>query len=555
MQGLMQDQPLLISSLLEHAVRVHPRAEIVSRLCEGTLHRSSYGAVARRAKRLANALQALGVEMGARVGTLAWNTHRHMELYFAVSGKGAVLNTINPRLFPEQIEYIVQHAQDQVLFFDLSFAPLVAALAPRLACVRALVCMTDRAHMPQGLPPGTLCYEELLEGASEHYDWPQFDERSASALCYTSGTTGNPKGVLYSHRSTYLHAMGLCLAGTAAISQRDSCLVVVPLFHVNAWGMPYAGALSGAKLVLPGPALDGASIYALLRDERVTMALGVPTVWLGLLNHVEGEARPARQELCLERLLCGGSAIPPVMFTRCSKTLGATLMQAWGMTEMSPLGTVCSLLQSHDNASDEEKLRVQARQGRPVCGVELALKDEDGKRLPHDGVTAGRLMVRGPWILSAYYGSDAPVLDEEGFFDTGDIANIDADGYLQITDRAKDVIKSGGEWISSIDVENAVLGHPAIAAAAVIGVAHEKWQERPLLVVVAREGCSPTRDEVLGYLASRVAKWWLPDDVVFVSELPYSANGKVQKMKLRELFKQYKKAEYKAVHKPKETQG
>lgn len=542
MQGLMQDQPLLISSLLEHAVRVHPRAQIVSRLCEGSLHRSSYAEVARRAKQLANALQALGVGLGDRVGTLAWNTHRHMELYFAVSGKGAVLNTINPRLFPEQIEYIVQHAQDQVLFFDISFAPLVAALAPRLAGVRAFVCMTERAHMPEGLPPGTLCYEELLAGASDNYTWPQLDERSASALCYTSGTTGHPKGVLYSHRSTYLHAMGLCLAGTAAISQRDSCLVVVPLFHVNAWGMPYAGALSGAKLVLPGPALDGKSIYALLRDERVTMALGVPTVWLGLLNHVEGEALPARQELCLERLLCGGSAIPPVMFTRCRNTLGATLMQAWGMTEMSPLGTVCSLLQTHDNASEEEKLRVQARQGRPVCGVELALKDEDGQRLPHDGVAAGRLMVRGPWVLSAYYGSDAQVLDEEGFFDTGDIANIDSDGYLQITDRAKDVIKSGGEWISSIDVENAVLGHADIAAAAVIGVPHEKWQERPLLVVVARNGSSPTRDEVLGYLASRVAKWWLPDDVVFVGELPYSANGKVQKMKLREMFKQYKKA-------------
>jgi fatty-acyl-CoA synthase len=542
MQALMQDQPLLISSLLAHAERVHPRAQIVSRLCEGGLHRSSYGELALRARRLANALAALGVGMGDRVGTLAWNTHRHMELYFAVSGKGAVLNTINPRLFPEQIEYIVQHAQDQVLCFDISFAPLVAALAPRLGCVRAWICLTDRAHMPPDLPPGTLCYEDLLAGASADYDWPQFDERTASALCYTSGTTGNPKGVLYSHRSTYLHSMGLCLAGSAAISPRDSCLVVVPLFHVNAWGMPYAGALSGAKLVLPGPALDGKSIYELLRDERVTMALGVPTVWLGLLNHVESEARPALQELCLERLLCGGSAIPPVMFTRCRNALGATLMQAWGMTEMSPLGTVCALLQTHDNASEEEKLRVQARQGRPVCGVELALKDENGARLPHDGVAAGRLMVRGPWILSAYYGSDAPVLDEEGFFDTGDIANIDADGYLQITDRAKDVIKSGGEWISSIDVENAVMGHPDVAAAAVIGIAHEKWQERPLLVIVARVGSSPTRDEVLGYLASRVAKWWLPDDVVFVNELPYSANGKVQKMKLREQFKQYKKA-------------
>ena len=541
MQALMQDQPLLISSMIEHARRVHPRAEIVSRTCEGPLHRSSYGEVERRARRMANALQALGVGMGERVGTLAWNTHRHMELYFAVSGMGAVLNTINPRLFPEQVEYIVNHAQDQVLFFDIGFAPLVAALAPKLAGMKAFVCMTDRAHMPAAAPAGTLCYEELVEGASDDYAWPQFDERTASALCYTSGTTGNPKGVLYSNRSAYLHSMGLCAAGSAAILHRDSCLVVVPLFHVNAWGMPYAGAMSGAKLVLPGPALDGKSIYELLRDERVTMALGVPTVWLGLLNHIDSEARPALQELCLERMLCGGSAIPPVMFTRCRNTLGATLMQAWGMTEMSPLGTVCSLLQSHDNASEEEKLRVQARQGRPVCGVELALKDEDGRRLPHDGVATGRLMVRGPWILSAYYGSDASVLDEEGYFDTGDIANIDSDGYLQITDRAKDVIKSGGEWISSIDVENAVMGHPDVMAAAVIGIPHEKWQERPLLVVVPRHGSSPTRDEVLGYLASRVARWWLPDEVVFVSELPYSANGKVQKMKLREEFKQLNK--------------
>jgi fatty-acyl-CoA synthase len=512
MQALMQDQPLLISSMIEHARRVHPRAEIVSRTCEGPLHRSSYGEVERRARRMANALLALGVGMGERVGTLAWNTHRHMELYFAVSGMGAVLNTINPRLIQEQVEYIVNHAQDQVLFFDVGFAPLVAAMAPKLPGVKAFVCMTDRAHMPVAAPAGTLCYEELVEAASEDYAWPQFDERSASALCYTSGTTGNPKGVLYSHRSTYLHSMALCAAGSAAISHGDSCLVVVPLFHVNAWGMPYAGAMSGAKLVLPGPALDGKSIYELLRDERVTMALGVPTVWLGLLNHIESEARPALQELCLERMLCGGSAIPPVMFTRCRNT-----------------------------ASEEEKLRVQARQGRPVCGVELALKDETGRRLPHDGVATGRLMVRGPWILSAYYGCDTPVLDEEGYFDTGDIANIDSDGYLQITDRAKDVIKSGGEWISSIDVENAVMGHADVMAAAVIGIPHEKWQERPLLVVVPRHGSSPTRDEVLGYLASRVAKWWLPDDVVFVSELPYSANGKVQKMKLREEFKQLNK--------------
>jgi len=542
MQALMQDQPLLISAMIEHACRVHPHVEIVSRTCEGTLHRSSYGEVARRARRMANALQALGVGMGERVGTLAWNTHRHMELYYAVSGSGAVLNTINPRLFPEQIEYIVNHAQDQVLFFDTTFAPLVAALAPKLPGVKAFVCMTDRAHMPDMALPNLLCYEELVEAGGEDFTWPQFDERSASALCYTSGTTGNPKGVLYSHRSTTLHSMGMCYAGGAAVSGRDSILVVVPLFHVNAWGMPYAGAMSGAKLVLPGPALDGRSIYEMLRDEQVTLALGVPTVWLGLLNHVEAEQPQARSALCLERLICGGSAIPPVMFTRCKETLGATLVQAWGMTEMSPLGTVCTLLSKHDTASAQEKLRVQARQGRPAFGVELVLKDEEGKRLPHDGVASGRLMVRGPWILSAYYGSENSALDEEGFFDTGDIANIDGDGYLQITDRAKDVIKSGGEWISSIDVENAVMGHPDVLQAAVIGVPHEKWQERPLLIVVARNGSSPTRDEVLGYLASRVAKWWLPDDVVFVDELPFSANGKVQKMKLREKFKQYKKA-------------
>ncbi|MCC6868094.1 MAG: long-chain-fatty-acid--CoA ligase [Burkholderiales bacterium] len=541
MQGLMQDRPLLISSLIEHANAFHPGAEIVSRTVEGPIHRCTYADIRRRAKQVANALTALGVRAGERIGTLAWNGFRHMELYFGVSGMGAVLHTINPRLFPEQIAYIVDHADDQYLFFDLTFAPLIARLAPQLKGVKGFVAMTDRAHMPAIDVPNLVCYEELVGEHTDDFDWPMLDENAASSLCYTSGTTGNPKGVLYSHRSTVLHSFAVCAADGIALSARDSALLVVPMFHVNAWGTPYAGAMSGAKLVMPGPNLDGKSVYELMRDERVTVALGVPTVWLMLFGHVEANSLDPRRELTLQRVVIGGSAAPRTMCEHFESRFGAFALHAWGMTETSPIGTVCNLLPKHVGLPLAGRLDVQKKQGRPLFGVELRITDDDGRRLPHDGVAFGHLMVRGPWIAASYFKSEGgDLLDADGFFDTGDVATIDPDGYMQITDRSKDVIKSGGEWISSIDIENAAIGHPAVGEAAVIGVAHEKWQERPLLVVVRKPGQDVSREELLHFLEGKVAKWWLPDDVQFVTELPHTATGKLQKIRLREMFRDYR---------------
>ncbi|MBA5604553.1 long-chain-fatty-acid--CoA ligase [Duganella sp. FT3S] len=541
MLGLMQHQSLLVSSLIEHACLNHPEREVVSRSSEGPLQRSTYGSVARRSRQMANALTRLGVQPGERVATLAWNGYRHMELYYAVSGMGAVLHTINPRLFAEQITYIANHAQDQYLFFDIGFAALIEQLAPTMPGVKGFIAMTDRAHMPDANIPNLLCYEELIAGESEQYAWPEFDENSAATLCYTSGTTGHPKGVLYSHRSTVLHAMAVCSTDGLAVSAADSALVVVPMFHVNAWGMPYAGALCGAKLVLPGPQMDGKSIYELMRDERVTLSLGVPTVWLMLFRHVETQQLDPRAELCMTRCVIGGAAAPLSMIEQFENRFGATVIHAWGMTEMSPLGTVCKLLPKHAALPAAERHKLQMKQGRAVFGVTLKITDDDGKALPHDGVAFGHLKVRGPWIASGYFGGEGgQVLDAEGYFDTGDVATIDPDGYMLITDRAKDVIKSGGEWISSIDLENAAMDHPDVAEAAVIGIAHPTWQERPLLVAVRKAGRAVTRDELLSHLERRVAKWWRPDDVVFVEELPHTATGKLQKMKLREMFRDYR---------------
>jgi fatty-acyl-CoA synthase len=540
MQALMQDRPLLISSLIEHANHCHPRAEVVSRTVEGPIHRCTYADIHRRSRQVANALTALGIEPGDRIGTLAWNGYRHLELYYGVSGMGAVLHTINPRLFPEQIEYIVNHAEDRYVFFDLTFAPLVARLAPALKGVRGFVAMTDRAHMPALDVPNLLCYEELVGAQDGDYEWPEFDENTASSLCYTSGTTGHPKGVLYSHRSTVLHSYGACTVDGLGLSSRESALLVVPMFHVNAWGMPYAGAMCGAKLVLPGAALDGRSVYELMRDEKVTLALGVPTVWLMLFSHVDTAGLDPKRDLALRRVVIGGSAAPRAMSERFETKFGAFVVHAWGMTEMSPLGTVCNLLPKHDGLSLEGRLDLQTKQGRPIYGVEMKITDDAGGRLPHDGVAFGHLMVRGPWITRGYFkGEGGQILDADGFFDTGDVATIDADGYMQITDRSKDVIKSGGEWISSIELENAAMGHPAVAEAAVIGVAHAKWQERPLLIVVKKAGQEVTREDLLHFLEGKVAKWWLPDDVAFVPELPHTATGKLQKMKLREQFRGY----------------
>jgi fatty-acyl-CoA synthase len=452
-----------------------------------------------------------------------------------------VLHTINPRLFPEQIAYIVNHAEDQYLFFDLTFAPLIEKLGPRMTSVKGFIAMTDREHLPALRVPNLMCYEDWVGAQSADYEWPVFDERTASSLCYTSGTTGNPKGVLYSHRSTVLHSYAACMVDSLGLSSAESVLLVVPMFHVNAWGMPYAGAMSGAKLVLPGPALDGRSVYELMRDEQVTLALGVPTVWLMLFQHVDASGAEPKRDLVLRRVVIGGSAAARAMSERFETKFGAFVVHAWGMTEMSPLGTVCNLLPKHQGRDLQQRLDVQAKQGRAMYGVEMKISDDAGRPLPHDGVAFGHLIVRGPWITSGYFkGDGGDILDADGFFDTGDVATIDADGYMQITDRSKDVIKSGGEWISSIDLENAAIAHPAVAEAAVIGVAHAKWQERPLLIVVRKAGQDVTREQMLQFLDGKVAKWWLPDDVVFVGELPHTATGKLLKTKLREMFKDYR---------------
>jgi len=541
MLGLMQDGPLLISSLIEHANAYHPSVEIVSRTVEGPIHRCTYGDVCRRSKQVANALLGLGVKPGDRIATLAWNGYRHLELYFGVSGMGAVLHTINPRLFPEQISYIANHAEDLYVFFDINFAPLVERLAPGMKEVKGFVAMTDRAHMRGLAIPNLLCYEDLVVAQSSDYKWPVFDERTASSLCYTSGTTGHPKGVLYSHRSTVLHSYAVCTVDGLGLSAAESALLVVPMFHVNAWGMPYAGAMAGAKLVLPGPALDGKSIYELMKDEKVTLALGVPTVWLMLFQHLDATGIDPKQDLVLRRLVIGGSAAPRAMSEKFESRFGAFVVHAWGMTEMSPLGTVCNLLPKHRDLELEQRLDLQMKQGRALFGVQMKITGDDGQRLPHDGVAFGHLMVRGPWITRGYFkGDGGKILDADGYFDTGDVATIDPDGYMQITDRSKDVIKSGGEWISSIELENATMGHPAVAEAAVIGVAHPKWQERPLLIVVRKPGRDVTREQVLTYLEGKVARWWLPDDVAFVAELPHTATGKLLKTKLREMFSDYR---------------
>ncbi|CAG1014618.1 MAG: long-chain-fatty-acid--CoA ligase [Rhizobiaceae bacterium] len=538
MLGLMQDSPLLISSLIEHAARYHPHVEIVSRTCEGPVVRTNWRDLAKRVAKLANALRRMGIKPGDRVASLAWNTHRHVELYFAVSGIGAVLNTVNPRLFPEQIDYIVNHAENRVLFFDITFAGLVAGLRGRLSTVERFVALTDADHLPADV--AAEAYEDLLSPEPGQIDWPVFDERSASSLCYTSGTTGNPKGVLYTHRSTILHSFMVCTADGFRLSSADSVLLVVPLFHVNAWGIPYAAAMCGAKLVLPGPKLDGKSLFELAVAEKCTFSLGVPTVWLGFFQHIDDTPGLDTSGLRLERVVIGGSAAPRAIIERFRRDLGVFVIHAWGMSETSPVATVGNLLPKHRGLPEKEQIDVQVRQGRVVYGVELRIVDEDRNALPQDGSVAGDLHVRGPWVTSGYFkGVGGDLLDAGGWFPTGDVAKIDSDGYVVLTDRSKDVIKSGGEWISSIDLENAAVAHPAVQEAAVIGLPHPKWQERPFLIIVPKPGTAPDRDEILDFLSARVAKWWLPDDVAFVSELPHTATGKLQKTKLREQFRDH----------------
>ncbi|MBK6854400.1 MAG: fatty-acid--CoA ligase [Burkholderiales bacterium] len=537
MNALMMQQPLLISSLIEHAERHHGATEIVSRRVEGDIHRTTYRELAERSRRLANAVAALGVGSGDRVATLAWNGYRHMELYYAVSGSGAVLHTLNPRLHPDQVVWIADHAEDQVLFFDLSFLPLVEAIASRVATIKAFVVMTDRAHMPAASSaiPNLLCYEELVEAASDRFTWPRLDENSASSLCYTSGTTGHPKGALYSHRSTVLHTYAAALPDSLNCSARDVILPVVPMFHVNAWGLPYIACMVGAKLVFPGPFLDGKSLHDLFENEGVTMSAGVPTVWQGLLAHVEANQL---QFSTMRRTVIGGSACPPAMMRAFQARYGVQVLHAWGMTELSPLGTACCLLPKHAQLDEADRLAVQAKQGRVVFGVDMKIVDGDGQALAHDGKTSGELLVKGPWVIRSYFkgeGGDPLVIsDGEAWFPTGDVATIDADGYMQITDRSKDVIKSGGEWISSIDIENIAMAHPGVAMAACIAAAHPKWDERPLLVVTRKPGSTVDRAELLAFFDGKIARWWTPDDVVFVDVIPLGATGKMQKNKLRE---------------------
>ena len=544
MNGQMMQLPLLISSLIVHAERHHGDREIVSRRVEGDIHRTTYRELAARARRMANALGRLGVEPGDRVATLAWNGYRHMELYYAVSGSGAVLHTLNPRLHPDQLVYIADHAEDKAIFFDLTFLPLIAAVASRTKTVRHWVAMTDRAHLPADAAriPGLLVYEELIGAEHDRYTWPSFDENSASSLCYTSGTTGNPKGVLYSHRSTLLHTYAAALPDALDCSASDAILPVVPMFHVNAWGLPYVGCMVGAKLVFPGPGLDGKSLYELFESEQVTVSAGVPTVWQGLLAYVEAHGLKFST---MKRTVIGGSACPPAMLRAFGEKYGVHVLQAWGMTEMSPLGTVGSFKSKHAAMSQEERYDVMAKQGRAVYGVDMKAVDGDGKEIPFGSEQQGELLVRGPWVVERYFkdeGGNPLVLDAagHGWFPTGDVVTIDADGYIHIADRSKDVIKSGGEWIGSIDLENIAMAHPAVAMAACIAAPHPKWDERPLLVVVKKPGAELTREQMLAFFDGKVAKWWIPDDVVFVDAIPLGATGKMQKNKLREQFKDHK---------------
>ncbi|WP_304305773.1 3-(methylthio)propionyl-CoA ligase [Pseudacidovorax intermedius] len=539
MLGLMQDRPLLISNLLEFAERHHGDGQIVSRRVEGDIHRYTWADCARRARQVANAVEAEGLLFSDRVATLAWNGYRHLELYYGVSGSGRVLHTINPRLHPDQIAWIVNHAEDQVLCFDLSFLPLVQAVHARCPTVKKWVAMCDADRLPADTGvPGLVSYESWIGGHADAYDWPSFDENSASSMCYTSGTTGNPKAALYSHRSTILHAYAACLPDVMCLSARDSVLPVVPMFHVNAWGIPYSAALVGAKVVFPGPALDGKSVYELIEAEGVTFAAGVPTVWQMLLGHMQTQGLKFGK---LNRTVIGGSACPPAMINAFREQYGVDVLHAWGMTEMSPLGTLCTLKNKHLSLPPEEQLALRMKQGRAIFGVDMKIVGDDGEELPWDGKTYGDLLVKGPWIVKEYFkGEGGDPLRGGGWFPTGDVATIDADGFMQITDRSKDVIKSGGEWISSIDIENIAVAHPAVAMAACIGVFHPKWDERPIVVVAKKAGAEVTREELLKFYEGKTAKWQIPDDVVFVDAIPLGATGKILKTRIRELLKDYK---------------
>jgi len=536
MDGLMMTTPLLIASLIRFAAQYHSDTPVISRGVEGPVRHSTYGEVHARAQRLANALIAAGIKPGDRVATLAWNTDRHLELYYAISGIGAVCHTLNLRLAEAELEYILNHAEDRMLFFDPDQTAVAQSVLAKTPCVEQAVIMTDAVSRPDGLTSDMADYESFIAAHEAQYDWPEFDENTAASMCYTSGTTGNPKGVLYSHRATVLHAMASSYASTMNLKTDDVVLPVVPMFHVNAWGIPYSAPIAGAPLVMPGAKLDGVSLFGLMDQTGVTLALGVPTVWLGLLDEMDRQGRAPK---ALERVLIGGAAPSQSIIDRFELDHGVTVHHAWGMTEMSPLGTVNTLKPKYKDWPRDKQMPVKLKQGRVVYGVDMKIVDEDGNDLPNDGATAGHLLVRGPWIVREYFKAGESALTDDGWFDTGDIATLDADGYMHITDRSKDVIKSGGEWISSVDLENAAMGHPAVKQAAVIGVHHPKWQERPLLICVPNGGERPDRDEICAYLAGKVPKLWLPDAVEWIDELPLGATGKILKTELRKRFAGY----------------
>ena len=543
MLGLMQDWQLTVDKIFDHANTCFPRREVVTRSVEGPISRTTYGNIYRRAKQVSNALRERGIQPGDRVATLAWNTERHLEAWYGAMGIGAVLHTVNPRLFPDQIAWIINHAEDKILFFDTTFAPIVEKIAPQLKTVTTYVALTDRDHLPKGTVPHFVAYEDFIHGHAQEAQWGGFDENTACGLCYTSGTTGDPKGVLYSHRSNVLQAMAANQSDVFGCGASDTVLPVVPMFHANAWAIAFVAPMCGAKLVMPGAKLDGPSVYELLETEKVTFTAAVPTVWLMLLNHL----RETNSKLTtLKRVAIGGSAVPEAVLRAFEDDYGVEVIHAWGMTEMSPIGTIGKMLPESYAADRETQIKTKLKQGRAMFTVEMKIIDDAGAEKPHDGKAFGRLVVKGPSVARAYFknagarNDKGECLEADGYFDTGDVATIDPLGYMQITDRAKDVIKSGGEWISSIDIENFAVGAEGVACAAVIGVAHPKWDERPLLIIEPKPGAQPTRDQVIKYLDGKIAKWWMPDDVVLVEKIPLGATGKINKLALREQFKDYK---------------
>ena len=537
MLGLMQDWPLLIHRVIDYAATQHAKREVVSRSVEGPIHRTDYAAIRLRSLKLAQRLERDGIRFGDRVATLAWNTWRHLESWYGITGIGAIYHTVNPRLFEDQIVFIINHAADRILLLDLTFVPLVEKLASRLPTIERFVILTDAAHMPQTSLKNAVAYEDYINEADGDFRWASFDENTAAGMCYTSGTTGDPKGVLYSHRSNLLHAMMAVAPDYFCLSAMDRVMPVVPLFHANSWSLAFSAPMVGASLVMPGPKLDGASVHSLLEDEAVTMSAAVPTVWLGLLQFMQTSGKKLST---LKHVGIGGSACPRIITESFETQYGVRVTHAWGMTELSPLGSFCAIKPETAALAGQALYDLKQKQGYAPFSVEMKIADDSGRSLPRDGKTFGRLMVKGPSVSKGYYGVDAAILDEEGFFDTGDVATIDENGYMLITDRSKDVIKSGGEWISSIELENLAVGHPDVAEAAVIGIAHPKWDERPLLVIITKPDRAPTKDEILAFMSGKIAKWWMPDDVVFVDEIPHTATGKILKTTLREQFRDYR---------------